>query len=114
MEKYTRKATARILKEILKFRDKISGTTTFDQAFVILMTEWDMECGVEKTGGITKGTIYRDKECVHTFEWSNEDAWIEKDRDWDWNFIYKNFLEHIIKTKLYKRPKVTKRKTRAK
>ena len=78
------------------------------------MTEWDMECGVEKTGQITKGTIYRDKELVHTLEWSNEDAWNEKERDWDWNFVYREFLEHIIKTRMYKRPKVTKRSKKTK
>ena len=109
MEKYTKKANTRILKEVLKYREKASGNTTYDQAFVILMEEWDMECGVENKEGVTVGTIYRDGECVHTFNWDKSDAYSEKERDWNWDFVYKNFLEHIIKTRLYKRPKVSKR-----
>jgi hypothetical protein len=109
VEKYTKKATSRILKEVLKYREKISGNTTFDQAYVILLTEWDMECGVEKTLTRTRCDIYRDKKIVHTFEWSNEESWSEKNRDWNWDFIYKTVLEHIIKTRLYKRPKTSKR-----
>lgn len=109
MEKYTKKATARILKEVLKYREKASGNTTYDQAYVILMTEWDMECGIEKTLVKTKCDIYRDKTIVHTFEWTIEESWVEKNRDWNWDFIYKTILEHIIKTRLYKRPKVSKR-----
>ena len=113
MEKYTKKANTRILKEVLRYREKASGNTTYDQAFVILMEEWDMECGVENKDGITVGTIYRDGECVHIFNWDKSDAYSEKDRDWNWDFVYKNFLEHIIKTRLYKRPKVSKRELNA-
>ena len=109
MEKYTKRASARIIKEILKFKESISGNTTYDQAYVILMTEWDMECGVEKTLTKTKCDIYRDKVIVHTFEWSIDESWVEKSRDWNWDFIYRTVLEHIIKTRLYKRPKTKKR-----
>lgn len=113
MDKYTKKANTRILKEVLKYREKASGNTTYDQAFVILMEEWDMECGIENKEGVTVGTIYRDGECVHTFNWDKSDAYSEKERDWNWDFVYKNFLEHIIKTRLYKRPKVSKRELNA-
>jgi hypothetical protein len=42
-------------------------------------------------------------------EWSFENAWDDKQGDYDWNRIYKEVLEDIIKKKLYKRPKVSKR-----
>ena len=58
MEKYTKRASARIIKEILKYRESVSGNTTYDQAYVILMTEWDMECGIEKTLTKTKCDIF--------------------------------------------------------
>lgn len=109
MEKYTKRASARIIKEVLKYRESVSGNTTYDQAYVILMTEWDMECGIEKTLVKTKCDIYRDKTIVHTFEWTIDESWVEKSRDFNWDFIYKTVLEHIIKTRLYKRPKVSKR-----
>jgi wyosine [tRNA(Phe)-imidazoG37] synthetase (radical SAM superfamily) len=38
-----------------------------------------------------------------------DNQWNEKEGDWDWNVIYKTTLETIIKLKLYKRPKVSKR-----
>ena len=107
MEKYTKKASARVLKEVLKVNPKASGFTTFDQAFVILMTEWDMELGVETSKSNTTCTLYRDDDKPRT--WNFKDAWDTKEGDWDWNTIYKTVLEDIIKERLYKRPKLGKR-----
>ena len=105
--KYTRKATARIIKEVQKINPKAPLTTTFDQAFVLLMTTWDMELGVETTNTVTACAIYRDGSVVHTMEFDN--VWDDKIGDWNWNVIYKDVLEHIIKTRMYKRPKISKR-----
>ena len=107
MEKYTKKASARVLKEVLKVNPKASGFTTFDQAFVILMTEWDMELGIENSNSNTTCTLYRDDDKPRT--WNFKDAWDAKEGDWDWNTIYKTVLEDIIKERLYKRPKLGKR-----
>lgn len=109
-EKYTRKASARIIKEILKFKPKIPGNTTFDQAFAILMEEWDLEMSIKRQyTGETICQLYRDEETVKEWVYENDSAWIEKDGDWDWNLIFKDVLEDIIKLKLYKRPKLGKR-----
>ena len=107
METYTKKASARVLKEVLKVNPKASGFTTFDQAFVILMTEWDMELGIENSNSNTTCTLYRDDDKPRT--WNFKDAWDAKEGDWDWNTIYKTVLEDIIKERLYKRPKLGKR-----
>ena len=107
MEKYTKKATARILKEVLKVNPKASGFTTLDQAFVILMNDWDMELGIETSNSNTTCTLYRDDDKPRT--WEFKDVWDTKDGDWDWNTIYKTILEDIIKERLYKRPKLGKR-----
>lgn len=108
-ETYTKKASARIIHELLKHEAKVSGNTTYDQAFIKLMTAWDLEGGLANTGNKSLFYVYRDGELVHTFEWSKAEAYIEKERDWNWTFIYKTVLEHIIKTRLYKRPKIGKR-----
>lgn len=109
-EKYTRKASARIIKEILKFKPKVPGNTTFDQAFTILMEEWDLEMSIKRQyTGETICQLYRDEETVKEWVYENDIAWIEKDGDWDWNIIFKDVLEDIIKLKLYKRPKLGKR-----
>lgn len=105
--KYTKKASARIIKEVQKINPKAPLTTTFDQAFVLLMTEWDMELGIETSKDITTCAVYRDGSVVYTCEF--KDAWDDKVGDWNWNVIYKDVLEHIIKTRMYKRPKVSKR-----
>lgn len=105
--KYTKKASARIIKEVQKINPKAPLTTTFDQAFVLLMTTWDMELGVETTNTSTTCAISRDGSVVHTMEFDN--VWDDKTGDWNWNVIYKDVLEHIIKTRMYKRPKVSKR-----
>jgi hypothetical protein len=105
--KYTKKASARIIKEVQKIDPKAPLTTTFDQAFVLLMTAWDMELGVETSKDITTCTVHRDGSAVYTCEFKY--AWDDKVGDWDWNTIYRAILEHIIKTRMYKRPKVSKR-----
>lgn len=104
---YTKKASARILKEVLKVNPKASGWTTFDQAFVTLMTQWDMELSIETSGRDTVCGLWRDGEKIHT--WNFKDAWDWKEGDWDFNTIYKTVLEDIIKEKLHKRPKLGKR-----
>jgi hypothetical protein len=71
------------------------------------MTEWDMELGIETSKDITTCTVHRDGSAVYTCEF--KDAWDDKVGDWDWNTIYRAILEHIIKTRMYKRPKVSKR-----
>ena len=112
-EKYTKKATARILKEVLKVNPKASGFTTLDQAFVMLMDHWDLELGIEsahvnKRSNNTVLTLYRDGDKVETWD-TKKDLWDSKEGDFDWNFIYKLVLENIIRLRLYKRPKVSKR-----
>ena len=107
MEKYTKKATARILKEVLKVNPKASGFTSLDQAFVILMNQWDMELDVVHDGEKTSSTLYRDGDKVHTWDFGN--IWIPQEGDFDWNVIYKKVLEDIIRLKLNKRPKLGKR-----
>lgn len=108
MEKYTKKATARILKEVLKVNPKASGHTTFDQAFVTLMTHWNLELGIETdSNNMTTCTLYRDSDKPKI--WKLKDVWDQKEGDWDWNTVYKTILESVIKEKLYKRPKLGKR-----
>ena len=111
--KYTKKASARIIKEVQKINPKTPLTTTFDQAFVLLMTEWDLELGIEKTDISITTTLYKDGNSSELFKWLTKDAWSEKDCDFNWDFIYRNVLEQIIKDKLYKRPKISKRELNA-
>ena len=110
-EKYTKKASARILKEVLKFQPKSSVNTSYNQAFEILMEEWDLTLGIE-THNKTKNTdtictLYKDDEIATT--WTLQNIWDEKNMDWDWNTLYKTVMEDIIKRRLYKRPKTPKR-----
>ena len=108
MEKYTKKATAKIFAEVLKVDPKASKLTSLDQAYVILMTHWDLELSIYKPlREPTKVALFRDDLIVK--EWKFENGWDDKEGDFDWNTIYKDTLEDIIKHKLYKRPKLGKR-----
>jgi GTPase SAR1 family protein len=109
---YTKKASTRIIKEIEKFNPKISSKTTFQQAFEILMEEWNLEMSIETHNKITKCTLHKDGNDVYTWEFN--DVWNYSVGDWEWNTIYKEVIEHIIKTRLYKRPKISKRELAAK
>lgn len=107
--KYTRKASSRIIKELQKINPKTPLSTTYDQAFVELMNEWDLEIGLEKNDGVIYASIHKDGSIAHEFEWKLSEAWTEKEMDFNWDFVYRTVLEHIIKTRLYKRPKIGKR-----
>lgn len=109
MEKYTKKANATIMKHVLKVNPNASGRTTFDQAYVLLMTEWDLEGDLVSTTTETTFKIWRDGEVCHSLVWPKKVAKNEKEGDWDWDLIYKDVLQAIIKDKLYKRPKLGKR-----
>lgn len=104
---FTKKCSSRIFKELQKSNPKISPKTTFQQAFEILMTDWDLELSIETSEKITTCTIHKDGEDVYNCEFT--DVWDDKLGDWNLDLIYKTILEHIIKTKLYKRPKIGKR-----
>ena len=108
----TKKASTRIFKELEKINPKISPKTTFQQAFEILMTEWDLELSIESTTTSTTCSIYKDNAVAYTFNWTRKESYNERECDWDWNFIYKNVLEHIAKTRMYKRPKISKSELR--
>ena len=108
----TKKASTRIFKELEKINSKISPKTTFQQAFEILMTEWDLELSVESTAASTTCNIYKDNAVAYTFNWTRKESFNERECDWDWNFIYKNVLEHIAKTRMYKRPKISRSELR--
>ena len=108
-EKYAKKASVRILKELAKLNDKVSARTTYQQAFDILMERWDLELSLANDKETTTCCIYRDGTVVHTFDWKKSEVYDIKDCDWDWNYVYKLVLEQCIKDKLYKRPKVSKR-----
>lgn len=108
-EKYTKKVTAYIYKELVKVNPKISKLTSLDQAYVILMDKWDMQLSVNMIDYKTKCVLYnKDDEAL--FEWDfKEDIWDKKQCDWNWSVIYKDVLEDIIKQKLYKPKKKSKR-----
>lgn len=108
MEKYTKKATAKIYAEVLKVDPKAPKLTSLDQAYVILMNHWDMELSVYgAVNASTKVALFRDEEIV--YEWVFEKAWMQNVGDFDWDTIYRDTLEDIIKKKLYKRPKLSKK-----
>lgn len=109
MEKYTKKANATVMKHVLKVNPNASGRTTFDQAYVILMTEWDLEGDLVSTTTETTFKVWRDGEVCHTLTWTKKESFNEKEGDWNWDLIYKDVLQAIIKDKLYKRPKIGKR-----
>lgn len=108
-EKYTKKASPKIYAALAKLDKNTPKLTTLDQAFNILMTNWDLEMDVIMENRFTNCTIYRNDERVYTWSFDDE-VWIDKTGDFDWDIIYKTVLEDIIKLKLNKPPKKTRAK----
>ena len=98
IQKYTKKANAYIMNHLLKMNPKASKLPSFDGAYVYMMNEWNLDGDLELSKGIVSFKIWRDDEVVETLTWPKVKAWIDKEMDFDWNLIYKDVLEKIIKS----------------
>ena len=77
---------------------------------------YDMHTNCKSNGDNTIIKLYKGdndsaskEDLIETFSLPNSEVFFEKEGDWDWDLIYKDVLEAIIKDKLYKRPKIGKR-----
>lgn len=106
--KLTKKASATIMKSVLKINSKASKLTTLDQAWEILATAWGLEG--ELIHSIKNGVhfiIYKNDEQVADIDCGH--AAFNKDKsDFDWDLIYKMANEYAIKHKLHKGSKTKK------
>jgi hypothetical protein len=104
--KISKKANSYILNQVLKINPKISKNTSYDEAYEILMENWDLVGTIETLRtGLTKFKLYREDEVIKIYEWDN----VFDSGDWNWTTIFHDVLEDIIKNKLYKPPKKKKR-----
>jgi hypothetical protein len=63
--KLSKKANAYVLNQVLKVEPKALKTTTYDQAFDILMEHWGLEATIEtKRTNITLVKIFREDEVI--------------------------------------------------
>lgn len=105
--KLSKKANAYVLNQVLKVEPKAPKTITYDQAFDILMEHWGLEATIEtKRTNITLVKIFREDEVVKTYEYPN----IFRDGTWDWDLLFRDTLEDIIKKKVWKPVKKTRKK----
>lgn len=105
--KLTKKANTYILNNVLKINPKSSKNTTYDQAYEILMENWNMEGSIETTRkNLTKFKLFKEDEIIKTYEWNN----IFNEGMWDFDIIFRTVLEDIIKNKLFKPAKKTRKK----
>lgn len=104
MTKLTKKAGVNIMKHVLKVDKDASKLTTYDQAWEILSTAWNIEGEIKHT--IKEGTcffVYKNDEMIGKILIPN--GFDDSKGDFDWTKIYKAADEFIIKNKLWKKTK---------
>lgn len=107
-KKLTKKASAKVFKLVEKINPQASKLTTYDEAYVIIFTEYDLEGAMmaDVRGDVTFH-VYRGEEPIPIATYKFPKGYT--DGDFDWNTIYKEVLENVISRRLYKKPKLGKR-----
>lgn len=107
-KKLTKKASAKVFKLVEKINPKASKLTTYDEAYEIIFTEYDLEGAMlaDVKGDVTFN-VYRGEDPISIATYKFPKGYAEG--DFDWNTIYKEVLENIISRRLYKKPKLGKR-----
>ena len=104
MEKYTKKASTKLYKEVAKIDKKASKLISVDQAFVILMDNWGLELDVySDVKGHTVCRLCKKDLDYYIYTWELENAFSKKDGDWDWDKVYNTVLGDILKLKLFRK-----------
>ena len=109
-DKISKKATLKIIKVVQKIDPSKSKLTTFDEAWDIIATKYGFYGNlITKSMEDTIFELLLDDEAntkIYQFNWSNDKVF--ECGDWDWNVIYKDVLEFIIKNKLFTKKKIDK------
>ena len=107
-QKLSKKANTYIYSHVVKINPKVSKNITYDGAYEILMEKWDMEGSIAYNckKDVTIFKVLRGDELVKEYEMLG----VFEEGDWDWTTIYKTVLEDILKHKLFKPVKKTRKK----
>lgn len=87
-------------KKIIRYASKngVSLGTKYDEAFYSLMDYWGLELSIDQHDDITSIKVYKEDNVISKFDLTG--LW--RKIDWDWNNLYKEVLEKIIKEKIFK------------
>ena len=107
-QKLSKKANTYVYGHVIKIDPKVSKNITYDGAYEILMEKWGMEGSIAYIckKNVTIFKVFRDEELIKEYEMYD----VFEDGDWDWTTIYKTVLEDILKHKLFKPAKKTRKK----
>lgn len=110
MAKLTKKATQKIIELVQAIKPGTGKNTSFDEAWEILAEyaniEADMLCDINDNTIIA---LYKGDKEVGRLNVNN--SYIKDKGDWDWNIIYREVIEYMMKNKLVKKPRVQIKKS---
>lgn len=107
MAKLTKKATQKIIELVQAIKPGTGKNTSFDEAWDIISEYVGIE--IEMTCDIKDNTIivlYKEDKEIGRLNINN--SYIREKGDWDWNIIYKDIIEYMMKNKIVKKPKAKK------
>lgn len=95
----SKKCSVPVLKKVLKVKADAKKTTTWEDAWNILATAYNLEGAMECKLTSSRFIIYKDEEAVHEIRW-NKKMWNDKEGDFLWDPIYKEVLDYCISARL--------------
>lgn len=110
MAKLTKKATQKIIELVQSIKPGTGKNTSFDEAWDIISEYVGIE--IKMTCDIKDNTIivlYKEDKEIGRLNVNN--SYIREKGDWDWNIIYKDIIEYMIKNKIVKKPRVQIKKS---
>lgn len=108
MVKLTRKATTKIIDLVQAIKPGTSKNTSFDEAWDIIANYTDIS--IEMICDVNDNTfikLYKGDNEIGRLELKN--SFIREKGDWDWNIIYKEIIEYMMKNKFVKKPRLQKK-----
>lgn len=104
MAKLTKKATPKIIELVRAIDTGMGKNISFDEAWDIIGeyigVEVEMVCN---TNNVTTMVMYKGDDEIGKLSWNN--VFIKENGDWDWNRIYKDAIEYMMKNKIVKKPR---------
>ena len=107
--KESKKASAKIITLIQAINPKVSKNTSYNEAWEIISEYAGFEGDIKNSNknSTTTFTLYKGEKIIKEFVWEN--AFKPLEGDWDWTLIFSEVIEYMMKNKLVKKPRKSKK-----
>lgn len=107
-----KKAPQTILSMVKIIDPTVSNNTNLERAWEVISEYWNIEgelyAADSRSNNVTSFNIIYNGNLIHTCTWPTSEAWDNKEGEFNFNLIYKDVLEWLIKSKTLKKSRIRK------